>query len=64
MFSQIFSSIKYFHKILFCWSLGISLSMGRNAGRGKVAYSWILPDPTKARPTLRGGVIVVVPPKK
>ena len=32
--------------------------MGRNTGRGKVAYSWISPDPAKARPTL--GVVVVV----
>ena len=32
--------------------------MGRNTGRGKVAYSWISPDPTKAGPTL--GVVVVV----
>ena len=30
--------------------------MGRNAGRGKVAYSWISPDPAKAGPTL--GVVV------
>ena len=36
--------------------------MGRNTGRGKVAYSWISPDPVKARPTLGGGggVVVVV----
>ena len=32
--------------------------MGRNTGRGKVDYSWISPDPAKARPTL--GVVVVV----
>jgi len=32
--------------------------MGRNAGRGKVAYSWISPDTAKAGPTL--GVVVVV----
>ena len=32
--------------------------MGRNTGRGKVAYSWISPDPAKAGPTL--GVVVVV----
>ena len=32
--------------------------MGRNTGRGKVAYSWISPDPVKAGPTL--GVVVVV----
>jgi len=36
--------------------------MGRNTGRGKVAYSWISPDPAKAGPTLGGGgggVVVV-----
>ena len=32
--------------------------MGRNTGRGKVAYSWISPDPAEAGPTL--GVVVVV----
>jgi len=32
--------------------------MGRNTGRGKVAYNWISPDPAKAGPTL--GVVVVV----
>ena len=32
--------------------------MGRNTSRGKVAYSWISPDPAKAGPTL--GVVVVV----
>ena len=32
--------------------------MGRNTGRGKVAYSWISPDPAKAGFTLR--VVVVV----
>ena len=32
--------------------------MGRNIGRGKVAYSWISPDLAKAGPTL--GVVVVV----
>jgi len=31
--------------------------MGRNAGRCKLAYIWISPDPVKARPTL--GVVVV-----
>ena len=31
--------------------------MGRNAGRGKVAYSWISPDSAKAGPIL--GVVVV-----
>jgi len=34
--------------------------MGRNTGRGKVAYSWISPDPAKARPTLKIVVVVVV----
>ena len=33
--------------------------MGRNTGRGKVAYSWISPDPAKAEPTLRVVVVVV-----
>jgi len=60
MLSQNLCSIKYFHKILFCGSLGISLSTGRNAGRGKVVYSWICPDPAKAGPTLRGGGVVDV----
>jgi len=32
--------------------------MGRNTSRGKVAYSWISPDPAKAGPTL--GIVVVV----
>jgi len=32
--------------------------MGRNTGRGKVAYSWISPYPAKAGPTL--GVVVDV----
>jgi len=41
----------------FCGSLGVNLSMGRNTGRGKVAYSWISPDPAKGGPTL--GVVVV-----
>ena len=34
--------------------------MGRNADRGKVAYSWIFPDPAKSGPTLEGGGGVVV----
>ena len=34
--------------------------MGWNTGRGKVAYSWISPDPVKAGPTLGGVVVVVV----
>jgi len=32
--------------------------MGRNTGRGKVAYSWISPDPAKVGPTL--GVVVSI----
>ena len=36
----------------------VLVSTGRNAGRGKVVYSWISPDPAKAGPTL--GVVVVV----
>ena len=46
---------KNFSQNLFRGSLGINLSMGRNTGRGKVAYSWISPDPTKAGPTLGVG---------
>jgi len=34
--------------------------MGRNISRGKVAYSWISPDSTKAGPTLEGGGVVVI----
>ena len=34
--------------------------MGRNTGRGKVAYSWISPNPVKAGPTLEVVVVVVV----
>jgi len=49
---------KLFSQNSFRGSLEISLSTGRNAGRGKVAYSWISPDRTKAGPTL--GVVVVV----
>ena len=59
MFSQNLSSMKHFHKILFCGSLRISLSTGKNAGRGKVAYIWISLDPAKAGPTLGGGVVIV-----
>ena len=51
---------KIFSQNSFRGSLRISLSMGRNADRGKVAYSWISPDPAKAGPTLRGGVVVVI----
>jgi len=46
-------------KSCFCGSRGISLSTGRDAGRGKAAYIWIPPDPAKAGPTLGGGVVVV-----
>ena len=42
-----------------CGSRGISLSTGRDAGRGKAAYIWISLDPAKAGPTLRGGIVVV-----
>ena len=59
MFSNL-PSIEYFHKISFCASLRISLSTGRNAGRGKVAYSWISLDSAKAEPTLGGVVGIVV----
>jgi len=52
--------MKYFHKTLFCGSLGMSLSMGRNASRGKGAYSWISSDPAKAGPILGGIAAVVV----
>jgi len=34
--------------------------MGRDVGRGKVAYIWICPNPTKAGPTLGGVVVIVV----
>jgi len=60
MFSQNFSSIKFFSQNPFCGSFGISLSTGRNVGRGKVAYNWISPDPAKAGPILGGGGVVVV----
>ena len=63
-----FFAIKNFHKILllynaftksgFCGSLGISLSTGMIAGRGKVSYIWISPNPTEAGPTLE--VVVAV----
>ena len=51
---------KTFSPNLFRESLGINLSTGRNTGRGKVAYSWISPDPAAAGPTLGGIVVVVV----
>ena len=60
MFSQNFSSIKFFSQNPFCGSFRISLSTGRNVGRGKVAYNWISPDPAKAGPILGGGDGVVV----
>ena len=47
MFSQNPSSIKCFHKILFCGSLRTSLSTGKDSGRGKDAYIWISLDPRK-----------------
>ena len=34
--------------------------MGRNIGRGNVAYNWISPDPAKAELTLGGVVVIVV----
>jgi len=37
----------------------VLVSTGRNAGRGKVVYSWISPDPAKAGPALGGGGGVV-----
>jgi len=49
---------KIFSQNSFRGSFGISLFTGRNAGRGKVTYNWISPDPVKAGPTL--GVVVVV----
>jgi len=60
MFSQNPSSIKYFHKILFCRSLGFSLATGMDAGRGKAAYIWISPNLSKMELTLGGGGDVVV----
>lgn len=38
----------------------MSLSTSRDAGRDKVAYMWISPDPAKTGPTLRGVIVVVV----
>ena len=49
---------KTFSQNCFCGSFGINLSVGRDTGRGKVAYSWISPNPVKAGPTL--GVVAVV----
>ena len=37
--------------------------MVRSTGRGKVAYSWISPDPVKAGPTMGGGGGVVPSPE-
>ena len=59
IFSKNPSSLKYFHKIVFCGSLEINLSTGRIAGWGKVAYIWISPNSTKVGPTL-GAVVAVV----
>jgi len=56
LFSDIYS--KYITKLEFICIIG--LCTGRNAGRGKVAYNWISPDPAKAGPTLGGVVVVVV----
>ena len=63
MFSHLMFFVKAFvYKIFsqnsFRGSLGIGLSTGRNASRGKVAYNWISPDPVKVGPTL--GVVVVI----
>ena len=52
--------MKYFHKVLFGGPLEINLSTDRNAGRGKVAYNWIFPDPTKVGSTLEGVLVIVV----
>jgi len=57
MFLQNHSSTNGFHKILFCGSLGISLSTDKDVGRGKVAYIWISPNPAKAEHIL-GGVAI------
>jgi len=38
--------------------VGIRLSTGRNACRGKVIYIWISPYNTRAAPTLGCGVVV------
>jgi len=59
MCSQKFSSLKLFTSSFCCGSLRINLSAGRNAGRGKVAYSRISLDAT-TEPTLEGGGSVVV----
>ena len=61
VFTKSFSYKAFLQNLVFCGSLEINLSMGRNTGRGKVACSWISPDPAKAGPTLgRGGGGVVV----
>jgi len=49
---------KVFAQNCFCGSHGISLFTSRDAGRGKVVYIWISPNPAKAGLTL-GGVVVV-----
>ena len=51
---------KFLLKILIIKDSAISLSTGRDIGRGKVAYIWISPDPAKAGPTLGGGGGVVI----
>ena len=53
-------SIKWFHKIIFCKSLGINLSIDRDACSNTVAYIWIFSDPVKAGLTVEGGVVVVI----
>ena len=49
---------KIFSQTPFCGFLGNTLSTGRIAGRSKVVYSWISPNPAKGGPTL-GGVVVL-----
>ena len=60
MFSQNPCSVKCFHIILFCGSLGFNFSTGRDADRGKATYIRISPDPAKEGPTMGGVVVVVV----
>ena len=58
---EVLWSAQYPHQLEILWFLTSLIlskpSMGRNTGRGKVAYSRISPDPAKAGPTL--GVVVV-----
>lgn len=56
-------SLKCFTNFFFCGSLRISLSTGKDACRGKVAYIWIFPNPAKAGCTL-GGIVVMKCKKK